>query len=114
MAEAYDITVYNNDTHLGTEFEIIVNSVPLDLTGASAKMQVRIDRDKQVVIELEIGSGLSIVGPATDGKLRIDAQVFSAVPDVYKYDIQITLSSGVIKTYIDGTFTIEGDITHNG
>ena len=112
MAETYDIEIYNNDTYTGCVFTIYVNSVLLDLTGATVQMQVRKTRNNTPIIDLSLGSGLTIVD--VNGKLAIDEQVFTGVPDEYLYDIQINLASGDIKTYIKGTFTIEGDITHSG
>ena len=111
MQENYNITVYNNDTYEGCNFEVLVNELPLDLTSATIEMQVRINRNTDPVIDIDTASGITITD-ATAGKFKIDKQVFSAEPDIYEYDIQITLSGGEIKTYIKGRFIIEGDITH--
>ena len=108
-----DFEVYNNDTYNGCEFEVIVNDVPLDLTGASIRMQVRKTRSQAPVISIELASGLTIVN-AIAGEFQIDKQVFSAPPTTYIYDIEITLADGTIKSYIKGNFKVSGDVTHDG
>lgn len=116
MAERqdHDIVVYNNDTFNGEIFTITVNKVALDLTGSSIRLQVRKTRDDSPVINLSLGSGLSLTD-APNGKFRIDNQIFSVTtPDVYEYDIEITLASGEVKTYIIGCFKIIGDVSHDG
>lgn len=108
--ETYDISIYNNDTYGGVSFEIIVNSNPLSLVGSSIKMEVRKNRDDNPIITLTNGNGITITD-AINGKFEIDEQILSGNPDDYNYDIQITLASGKVKTYIKGDFTITGDIT---
>lgn len=111
MATTYNITVYNNDTYAGCEFEVLVNGVALNLVGSAILMQVRKTRDTAAIIELELGTGLTLTTPAA-GKFKIDEQIFSEVPGTYEYDIEITLATGEVKTYIKGLFTITGDISH--
>ena len=108
--EEYDITIYNGDTYSGVEFEIIVNSVALNLTGSSIKMEVRKHRDDEPIITLTNGNGLTITD-MLGGKFTIDEQILSGEPGNYIYDIQITLADSTIKTYIKGDFVIEGDVT---
>ena len=110
--EEYDIEVYNNDTYNGMLIEIIINGAPLDLTGSSIRMQVRKIRDNTPVITISDGNGITITD-APAGKFRIDEQVFSVdKPDTFLYDIEITLASGKVKTYIKGNFVVERDITY--
>lgn len=111
MASTYNITVYNNDTYAGTDFTVTVNDVALNLTGAAIRMQVRRTRNEPAIIDIDTDDGITITDAAA-GKFSIDEQIFSGVPGVYLYDIQITLSDGTVKTYIKGNFTITGDITH--
>ena len=53
MQENYNITVYNNDTYEGCNFEVLVNELPLDLTSATIEMQVRINRNTDPVIDID-------------------------------------------------------------
>jgi hypothetical protein len=111
MATKYDISVINNDTYPGVNFTVTVNTIALNLTDAEIRMQVRKTRDTAAVIDIAVGTGITITDVAS-GKFRIDEQIFSATPGNYQYDIEIILSSGEVKTYIKGSFTIIGDITH--
>jgi|WetSurMetagenome_2_1015567.scaffolds.fasta_scaffold72096_4 hypothetical protein len=111
MATVYNISVYNNDTFSGVNFTVRVNLVALNLTGAAIRMQVRKNRNEAAIIDLALGTGLTITDAAA-GKFRIDEQIFSGVPGTYQYDIEIILGDGDVKTYIKGNFIIIGDITH--
>lgn len=105
------------DTFDGVVFTVSVNSTPLDLTGASLKMTlVKQAPQKDIKVKTPVLTltsplgGLSLVnGPA--GRFQIDKQIINVPPDVYAYDIQITLSDGTVKTYISGTWKILPDIT---
>jgi len=109
--QTYDIEVYNNDTYPGATFTVLVNGEVLDLTDSAIRMQVRKTRDEDAIIDLALGSGLTLTDAAA-GKFAVDAQVFSCVPGRYLYDIEITLTSGEVKTYVKGYFKITGDVTH--
>lgn len=113
MATTYDFPEHRKgDTMEAVTFTITVNSVALNLTGASAKMDLRKQGLQKKRYTTTAGDGLTIVAPATDGKLRFDKKVVDIPADTYDYDIQITLSSGDIKTYIAGKFPIVQDITY--
>lgn len=106
------IEVMNNDTFDGLTITVEADFALPNLI--DAKMQVRKDRDTVPVIDLSVGNGITILNAVTR-EFQVDEQVFSAEPGDYLYDIQTTFSNGIetfIKTYIKGTFTILGDITH--
>jgi hypothetical protein len=117
MTQNYNITVFNGNTHNGTSFTLLRNSIPIDISDCIITMQVRKTRDDIPVISLTT----DIVSPATggititdgiNGKFKIDQQIFNvSVPLIYLYDIKIKFPNEVIKTYISGTFEIIGDIT---
>ena len=95
-------------------FTITVNAIALNLTGASAKMDVR-DKEKHNKLKrytTVASGGLTIVSPATDGKLRFDEKVVDIEAGTHDYDIEITLADSSVKTYILGTWKIIQDITY--
>jgi hypothetical protein len=55
-------------------------------------------------------AGITITN-ATSGLFKINEQIVDIPVDTYQYDIQITFSSGVVKTYIAGSFNITPEIT---
>lgn len=110
MSTSYDFTVTRNDTFNGTQFTITVNSTLLDLTGYSIKMAVKSKIKKDSVLTLTSTSGITISN-STAGVFQVDSQIFTQPAGKYVYDIQLTSSSGVVKTYVSGNFDILPDIT---
>lgn len=101
----------NGDTFKGVEFEILVNSSPLDLTGSNITMQIRESYSSPSKIEFTtINSELEITD-ATNGKFKFKEQIVKVVPRKYVYDIQIVLSNGNKFTYIKGYWIIHPDVT---
>jgi hypothetical protein len=104
---------YRGTTFDGATFTVSVNSLPLDLTDAEIKMQLRNSETATGAFALELSTeneSISITTP--------EAGVFSILPKVinisattYFYDIQITLPSGAVKTYIKGQWKILQNIT---
>ena len=110
----YHITVVSRDTWGGVTFTVTVNGSPLNLTGASILMQARQSRALPVVFSASTTDETIIVTTPASGSFRIKEGIVSAAPGVYLYDVQITLQSREVKTYIHGTFTVLEDITNAG
>jgi hypothetical protein len=100
------------DTFDGILFTITVNAIPADLTNAHIKMDLRLTPLGIVADTFSDGSGITISGTPTDGKFTFDAQVISIAAANYYYDIEITFSNGVIKTYIGGRWNILQDVSY--
>jgi len=86
---------------------------PVDLTGFSAKMQVRKDVGSSLIIELSTANN-RITFDSLNGKiiLKISASDTSAlVPGSYKYDLELTTPEGFVISFIYGSFDIIGRIT---
>ena len=114
MAEKYNLPdSYKGDTFESIQFTITVNSVALDLTGATIACKFRKD-SKQGVLTKSItsSSGITISAPATGGIFVIDAFDLDWAAGVYYYDIEITDAASVITTYVYGTITIKQDVTY--
>ena len=110
----FDFQVVNNDTFEGNyTFTIVKNSLPLDLTGATIKADFRISTNHDPAFTMTTESTpqtVEITDP-TAGKFKFSKQIISAKPCNYQYDVQITLSTGEIFTYLKGTLTVLQDIT---
>ena len=87
--------------------------VPVDITGYSAKMQVRKDIGSPVAIELSTAnSRITLDGPNGVINLLIAANDTAVlVPGVYKYDFDLTDTNGFVTRFIAGLFEIVGAIT---
>lgn len=100
----------NNDTFNGIEFEVLLNTVAVDLTGATIKMQLKDSSGKSVAEFSTTNSKLEITD-AVAGKFAFKKQIIAVSPFRYNYDIQITFSNGDKKTWIKGEWTISKDVT---
>ena len=106
MASTLNFTTKRGDTFKQTDFQININTVPLNLTGGLVKIQLRKEAGGIVALEPTI----TIFNP-TNGEFCIDEQIIDIQACIYKYDIQITQSSGEVDTWVSGLFTITDDIT---
>lgn len=106
-------THIKGDTFDEVAFSIAINGVPVDLTGATIKMQLK-KNDNLLIPILSLTSagsaGITITSP-TGGLFKINSQIIDIEAFNYVYDIQFTLASGVVKTYISGNFIIQKDVT---
>ena len=116
MATTYNFPDHiKGDTYDGTQFTIQVNGSALDLTGASIKMSMKLDKT-QTTADLELttdNGGIVISNPPTSGVFIVGNQIINPEVGNYYYDIQITLSDLRVKTYISGRWKIKQDITGN-
>jgi len=104
------------DTFLGVEFEVIVNSVAINVADYDIKLQVRKDPIKTSKVLLELSTEndrLERLEPTTDGKFKIVEWVVDIPAGEYVYDVQFTKldDGGAIRTWIKGTWTILPEVT---
>lgn len=110
---ALHLTAKKGDTFTEVPFVINIDGVPLDLTGATIRMQLRVDYGGKVYLDLksDVADGGITITDATNGAFKIDERVIGLEARSYKYDIEITLASGEINTWIEGTFKVINDVT---
>jgi hypothetical protein len=86
---------------------------PINLTGASARLQVR-DATGAVVISASTTDGRITITPASG---RIDMLVpYSATglaPGSYRFDLEVTHASGLRRTYEQDTLVVLEDMTRD-
>jgi len=101
------------DTFDEVNFELKINDAVVNLTGSTIRMQLRKNAD-DVTPALSLTSvanaGITINAP-TLGQFKINQQIIDIPIGEYLYDIQLTYATGVVKTYIKGTFSITAEIT---
>lgn len=105
----------SGDTFMGVIIKCtnIVNGeeIPIDLTDCEIKMQVKLQKCLNPIIDLSIGNGIELTQPLL-GEFFISNIIIPEVKSYnYIYDIQINFPSGIIKTYIEGNFPIISDVT---
>jgi len=94
-----NITAKRGDTFMEVPFQINVNAVPLNLTGAVLRMQLRTDYGGDVYLDLTSvnNDGLTITN-AANGMFKTNQRIIELEAFSYKYDIQITLANGEMPT----------------
>ena len=109
---ALDFTHIKGDTFEAVNFQMLVNTVPLNLTGAILRMQLRKEYGGVVFLSLTsvASAGITITTPAS-GLFKINKQIINLDAANYIYDIELIKSDGTIKTYISGNFYITNDVT---
>jgi hypothetical protein len=100
------------DTFEAVNFAVLKNTVALNLTGAVIKMQLKKECGGVAILSFTsvASAGLTITN-AAGGLFRINKQIINIPEYNYLYDIEITFADGSVKTWVDGNFTINCDIT---
>lgn len=109
----YDIPdTKKGDTFIGVQFTLQVNAVLVDLTGASIRMHLKVDKNEgtPATLMLQTGDGITITD-AVNGEFQVDPQIIDCPANCYYYDIEIEFPDDTVKTYIEGEWTITQDIT---
>jgi hypothetical protein len=111
----YDIPAHKaGDTWKGIAgITISRNGSAIDLTNATAKMQVRFQIDSPVVLEFSSDDDTIMFVNPTSGILDIPAQIVDVPPATYVYDLKLTLSTGEVKTWLEGKWPITSHVTQN-
>lgn len=110
-AKKEDIKVFKGDTFT---FPVTVidsqTKLPIDLTGASVLMQVKVDKEDEIsVLEISTANGRANVGNGIIN-INVSDEVMGAIEaGVYFYDLQIVFLDGTKKTWLVGMFIITQD-----
>jgi hypothetical protein len=84
----------------------IVNSTALDLTNMDLKIQFRAGNPNgNIVKTITNGTGITYID-AANGIFRIDSFFVTLPVGTYYYDCVFIYSSGTVKRYFEGTFTV--------
>jgi len=106
----YDIKAYRNDTLTKTFTVVDSAGSPVSFATADIKMQVRPKPDGDIMMTLSEGDGLTVSG-AGNNVITISRVIDIQGCGFYYYDIQATFSTGVVSTYVKGSFIVQKDIT---
>ena len=109
---ALDFTHIKGDTFEAVNFQMIVNSVALNLTGCTLRMQLRKEYGGVIFLALTsvASAGITITNPSS-GIFAINRQIINLDAFNYIYDIELIKADGTVKTYVSGNFSITNDVT---
>lgn len=102
------------DTFEEVPFQVKINNIVVNLTGATIKMQLRKTyEDTEAALSLtSAGSAGITLSNAANGEFKINKQIIDIPVYNYLYDIQITFSDGTVKSsWIYGSFNITNEVT---
>lgn len=110
----YDITVQQ-----GANWSLILNwqddeGEPINLTGYSAKMQIRPYYDSMTIVATlsTVSGGITIdplIGKVTASLTAIQTSAITVLEGVY--DMELTSPSGVVTRIIGGAYTLSQEVT---
>ena len=115
IAGIYNFTMDQGSTYTVQMVYLDPNGNPINLTGYTAKMQLRLqygDPVAALTLTTENG-GITINGPTgTINILATDEQTLVLQPTFYVYDLDI-LSGGTIQRLVQGQVTVRPEVTVN-
>jgi len=109
--------IYNVTMYQGASFDLSltwnVNSIPVNLTGYSSRMQVRTSYDaSSTVLSLTSGSGITLGGTAGTITVAASAATTAGVPTgQYVYDLEMVSGGSAVTRLIQGTFLVDPEVT---
>ena len=108
----YSITCYQGATFNKT-FTWTIDETPFDLTGYTARMQVRPTKESSTtILSLTSSSGISLGGAAGTIALNVTATATAALAaGVYVYDLELVSGSGAVTRLLEGKFIVSAEVS---
>lgn len=101
----------SGDTWRGLTLTLSVNGAPLNLTGASVKMQMRkAPSDSTAAYTWSTTDGSIVITNPTAGALTINKRNISGTNSLH-FDVQVTAQNGDVRTMVRGTLPLVQDVT---
>jgi hypothetical protein len=103
-----DIQIWRNDTWQQV-FTLLADTTPINLSSATVYIQVRKGCAGTLALSLTNSSGVTI-GGVSNNQITVNKLV-DIVKGNYVWDMQVTFTTGVVKTYLEGDFIVYDDVT---
>ena len=113
MASVVNIETKRNQTWAGLTVQFLLNDLPVDLTGAVIKMQIKKEACSPTPeVEFTATDGTIVITNAAQGRFAVNPYVFDLDPRNYYYDIFV--EHGNRKDFIVDVsrFEISGTVTN--
>lgn len=90
----------------------LIYKPPVDLTGATARMQIRAQVGGAVLLELTTANGgLALTGPGTITRSLSAAQTAALTWTEAVYDLEVEYADGTVQRYLQGDVTVSREVT---
>jgi len=90
----------------------LIYKPPVDLTGATARMQIREQVGGTVLLELTTeNGGLAISGPGTITRTLSATQTAALTWTEAVYDLEVEYADGTVQRYLQGAVTVSREVT---
>lgn len=90
----------------------LIYKPPVDLTGATARMQIRAQVGGAVLLELTTANGdLAFTGPGTITRTLSAAQTAALTWTEAVYDLEVEYADGTVQRYLQGDVTVSREVT---
>lgn len=106
----YNVKIWRNDSWAQT-FALLADTTPIDLSGCTILIQVRpTPSSASVVLELTTDDSSIGIGGVDSNQITLN-KIVGVAAGTYVYDMNVTFSSGEVKTYLWGNFIVTEDIS---
>lgn len=90
----------------------LIYKPPVDLAGATARMQIRAGVGGALLLELNTeNGGLAITGPGTLTRTMSAAQTAALTWTDGVYDLEVEYADGTVQRYLQGSVTVSREVT---
>jgi len=90
----------------------LIYKPPIDLTGATARMQIRARIGGELLLELTTeNGGLAFTGPGTITRTLSAAQTAALTWAEAVYDLEVEYADGTVQRYLQGDVTVSREVT---
>lgn len=108
----YNITANQGET-FNFSFTISTDGTPWDLTGYTARMQVRTTVEAtDKLLDLTSSSGITLGGAAGTVAILVSATNMAAlIAGRHVYDFEVVSGSGTVTRILEGKFAVKAEVT---
>ena len=116
MAQPFNLNIIQgSDYGLNLTVTVSGGSEPMDLTGASARLQARPTVTSQATyIDLTDENGITILEPPTSGLMQINlsaAETSAINVDSGVYDLELITAAGQVTRLLEGRVILDREVT---
>lgn len=94
----------------------IEGTTPVDFSTATARMQVRRDYDKEIILELTSQAGTIVLGSGSGNTPNVILKFTNAATSALTayhgiYDLEVTSQAGIVYKFLEGRFELRREVT---